>query len=129
MTALQTRGPIRPGGAATKSDSTGGSPAPRARGGTRTRLTAREHNNVRRARRPGVRRNRPAQAEPGPLARAGDAALPVHHQTDFRRTMIKRAGMVAALAAILALSAVGAASADTYTVRGCAAGWEAHADT
>lgn len=43
--------------------------------------------------------------------------------------MIKRAGTVAALAAILVLSAVGASSADTYTVRGCAAGWEAHADT
>lgn len=36
--------------------------------------------------------------------------------------------MVAALAAALVLSAVGAAGADTYTVRGCAAGWEAHAD-
>jgi hypothetical protein len=42
--------------------------------------------------------------------------------------MIKQAGMVAALAAMLALGAVGAAQADTYTVRGCAAGWEAHAD-
>ncbi|WCB92662.1 hypothetical protein DSM104299_01360 [Baekduia alba] len=37
--------------------------------------------------------------------------------------------MVAALVATLALSAVPAGSADTYTVRGCAAGWEAHADT
>src|ERR1700712_5837671 len=43
--------------------------------------------------------------------------------------MIKRAGMMAALAATLALSAVGGATADTYTVRGGAAGWEAHADT
>jgi hypothetical protein len=42
--------------------------------------------------------------------------------------MIKQAGMVAALAVTLTLAAVGGATADTYTVRGCAAGWEAHAD-
>jgi hypothetical protein len=42
--------------------------------------------------------------------------------------MIKQAGTVAALAAALILGAVGGAAADTYTVRGCAAGWEAHAD-
>jgi hypothetical protein len=42
--------------------------------------------------------------------------------------MIRRAGTVAALAAVMALGAVAAAGADTYTVRGCAAGWEAHAD-
>ena len=42
--------------------------------------------------------------------------------------MIKQAGMVAAFAVTLTLGAVGGASADTYTVRGCAAGWEAHAD-
>jgi len=42
--------------------------------------------------------------------------------------MIKQAGMVAALAVALVLGAVGGAGADTYTVRGCAAGWEAHAD-
>jgi hypothetical protein len=42
--------------------------------------------------------------------------------------MIKQAGTAAALAAVIALGAAGAASADTYTVRGCAAGWEAHAD-
>src|SRR3954453_13915844 len=42
--------------------------------------------------------------------------------------MIKQAGMGAALAAIFALGAVGGAWGDTYTVRGCAAGWEAHAD-
>jgi hypothetical protein len=42
--------------------------------------------------------------------------------------MFKQAGMVAALAAILVLGAVGGAAADTYTVRGCAAGWEPHAD-
>jgi hypothetical protein len=43
--------------------------------------------------------------------------------------MKNRAGTMAALAAILVLGAVGSAGADTYTVRGCAAGWEAHADT
>jgi hypothetical protein len=44
--------------------------------------------------------------------------------------MSNRAGAVAALAATLVLGGtVGSASADTYTVRGCAAGWEAHADT
>jgi hypothetical protein len=42
--------------------------------------------------------------------------------------MIKQAGTAAASAAVIALGAAGAASADTYTVRGCAAGWEAHAD-
>jgi hypothetical protein len=42
--------------------------------------------------------------------------------------MIKQAGTVAAMAVALALGAVGGAGADTYTVRGCAAGWEAHAD-
>src|SRR4051812_46325563 len=42
--------------------------------------------------------------------------------------MIKQAGMVAALTAIFALGAAGGAWGDTYTVRGCAAGWEAHAD-
>lgn len=44
--------------------------------------------------------------------------------------MKNRAGAVAALAATLVLGATGSsATADTYTVRGCAAGWEAHADT
>lgn len=44
--------------------------------------------------------------------------------------MIRQAGMAVALtAAALVLGATGSASADTYTVRGCAAGWEAHADT
>ena len=42
--------------------------------------------------------------------------------------MIKQAGTAVALAAVIALGATGATSADTYTVRGCAAGWEAHAD-
>jgi hypothetical protein len=38
--------------------------------------------------------------------------------------------MALALTAVaLVLGAVGSAGADTYTVRGCAAGWEAHADT
>jgi len=42
--------------------------------------------------------------------------------------MFKQAGMAAALAAAFALGVAGGARADTYTVRGCAAGWEAHAD-
>jgi hypothetical protein len=36
--------------------------------------------------------------------------------------------MAVAVATALALGATGSAGADTYTVRGCAAGWEAHAD-
>lgn len=44
--------------------------------------------------------------------------------------MIRQAGTALALtAAALVLGATGSAGADTYTVRGCAAGWEAHADT
>jgi len=44
--------------------------------------------------------------------------------------LIRQAGRALALAAAaLVLGASGSASADTYTVRGCAAGWEAHADT
>jgi len=42
--------------------------------------------------------------------------------------MIKQAGMAAVCAAAFALGAASGARADTYTVRGCAAGWEAHAD-
>lgn len=42
--------------------------------------------------------------------------------------MIKQAGTAVAVAAAIALGATSVASADTYTVRGCAAGWEAHAD-
>lgn len=36
---------------------------------------------------------------------------------------------LATAAVALVLGATGSAAADTYTVRGCAAGWEAHADT
>src|SRR3954468_24353717 len=62
-------------------------------------------------------------------AGAGDAAPAVLPRSPrLRRHMIKQAGMVAALAVTLTLGAVGGAGADTYTVRGCAAGWEAHAD-
>lgn len=44
--------------------------------------------------------------------------------------MIRQAGTALALTAFaLVLGASGSAGADTYTVRGCAAGWEAHADT
>lgn len=44
--------------------------------------------------------------------------------------MIRQAGTAIALAAAaLVIGATGSAGADTYTVRGCAAGWEAHADT
>lgn len=44
--------------------------------------------------------------------------------------MIRQAGTALAFtAAALVLGATGSAGADTYTVRGCAAGWEAHADT
>jgi hypothetical protein len=42
--------------------------------------------------------------------------------------LFKQAGTAAALAAALILGVAGGAAADTYTVRGCAAGWEAHAD-
>lgn len=42
--------------------------------------------------------------------------------------MIRQAGMAVAVATALVLGATGSAGADTYTVRGCAAGWEAHAD-
>jgi hypothetical protein len=42
--------------------------------------------------------------------------------------LIRQAGTVVALAAALVLGATASAGADTYTVRGCAAGWEAHAD-
>jgi hypothetical protein len=48
----------------------------------------------------------------------------------FGGTLIRQAGTALALAAVaLVLGATGSAAADTYTVRGCAAGWEAHADT
>jgi hypothetical protein len=42
--------------------------------------------------------------------------------------LFKQAGTVAALTAAITLGAAALAGADTYTVRGCAAGWEAHAD-
>jgi hypothetical protein len=44
--------------------------------------------------------------------------------------LIRQAGTVIVLVAVaVVLGATGTAVADTYTVRGCAAGWEAHADT
>ncbi|HET6506617.1 MAG TPA: hypothetical protein VFG42_07500 [Baekduia sp.] len=44
--------------------------------------------------------------------------------------MIRQAGTAFAITAVaIVLGATGSAGADTYTVRGCAAGWEAHADT
>ena len=49
---------------------------------------------------------------------------------EYGGKLIFRAGATTALVALaLALGATGSAVADTYTVRGCAAGWEAHADT
>jgi hypothetical protein len=42
--------------------------------------------------------------------------------------MKTKAGMAAALAAALALAGGSVASADTYTVMGCQAGWEGHAE-
>jgi hypothetical protein len=42
--------------------------------------------------------------------------------------MIRQAGMAVAFATALVLGVAANAGADTYTVRGCAAGWEKHAD-